>query len=325
MATDLADWTNAVNIQAGTVTIAGTASVSIVGTPTVLISGTPTVNVGNTPAVTISSGTVNATISGTPNVNIQSQSVTVATNQPQKTIASGSVASGGTATINPAVDAGAHALILGIAGAGGTSLNLGSSITGNNVGQYFTPQSTLNVPAYVGMPWVSAVDTVANGTLKALGGTLNYWLVEVLDTQLPVMQASTDNPIVAPFHGPPVPVTLSVESAESQAGNSPVLSTSPYYGTLAAGASLVLASVIAGSYVHCVEWLHVTSGGTSGDALILEDNPSSIISIKFGGGAFVMPLHGLRGGNGSSVRLRNFGGAASANLTGGLLYVVDTI
>jgi hypothetical protein len=116
VATDIADWTQAVNVTAGTVTITGTANVAITNTPSVTISGTPsvsvssgTVNIGNTPSVTISgtptvilgggvatigsissigstvtvAGTINigntpaVTISGTPNVNISSGTVAI--------------------------------------------------------------------------------------------------------------------------------------------------------------------------------------------------------------------------------------------------------
>lgn len=117
MATDVADWTTAVNVTGGTVTISGIATVTISGTPSVnvantpsvSISGTPIVNIGNTPSVTISgtptvilgagtasigsisaigstvtvAGTINigntpsVTISGTPNVNISSGSVAI--------------------------------------------------------------------------------------------------------------------------------------------------------------------------------------------------------------------------------------------------------
>lgn len=58
MATDLADYTQAVNVIGGTVTISGTAIVAISGTPTVQVTGTPNVNIANVPAVTISSGSV---------------------------------------------------------------------------------------------------------------------------------------------------------------------------------------------------------------------------------------------------------------------------
>jgi hypothetical protein len=66
MATDIADYTQAVNVTGG--------SVSITGTATVTISGTPSVNIANVPAVTVNSGIVSigntpsVVISGTPTV-----------------------------------------------------------------------------------------------------------------------------------------------------------------------------------------------------------------------------------------------------------------
>lgn len=76
MAADLADYSQAVNVVGGSVTISGIATVTISGTPTVQfapgqsvsISGTPTVIISGTPAVTISSGSVN--INGTPLINV---------------------------------------------------------------------------------------------------------------------------------------------------------------------------------------------------------------------------------------------------------------
>src|SRR5260370_39205905 len=80
MPPDVADWTQAVNVVAGTVAISGVASVSIIGTPSVSISGTPNVNISGTPNVNIQSSSVTLTvsISGTPSVTIASGSVTIA-------------------------------------------------------------------------------------------------------------------------------------------------------------------------------------------------------------------------------------------------------
>ena len=58
MATDLADYSQAVNVVGGSVAITGTATVVISGTVPVSIAGTPTVLISGTVPVTITSGTV---------------------------------------------------------------------------------------------------------------------------------------------------------------------------------------------------------------------------------------------------------------------------
>jgi hypothetical protein len=138
MAVDIQDFTQAVNILGGSVSITGTATVVISGTPNVAISGTPTVilgggsasvgsisaigstvtvagtiNIGNTPAVTIS-GTPSVTISS-GSVNISGGTIAVTNTGPTSvfiqpfvptvTVAQffGGLASGGTSTIIAAV------------------------------------------------------------------------------------------------------------------------------------------------------------------------------------------------------------------------------
>jgi hypothetical protein len=71
MAVDIQDFTQAVNVTGGSVSISGIATVSISGTPAVTISGIATVSISGTPAVTISSGSVSIT-SGTINVQTAS-------------------------------------------------------------------------------------------------------------------------------------------------------------------------------------------------------------------------------------------------------------
>jgi hypothetical protein len=80
VAVDYPDYTQAVNVVAGSVAISGVASVSILGTPSVSISGTPSVSISGTPNVNIQSSSVTLTvlISGTPSVTIASGSVTIA-------------------------------------------------------------------------------------------------------------------------------------------------------------------------------------------------------------------------------------------------------
>lgn len=111
MATDIPDYSQAVVIQSGSVTVNGNVNATIVGVPavtinsgsvTATISGTPNVNISGssinvpvsvqgTATVTVS-GTVTVSISGTPNVNIA--------NTPSVTISSGSVSITGTPNIN---------------------------------------------------------------------------------------------------------------------------------------------------------------------------------------------------------------------------------
>lgn len=67
MAADIQDWTQAVTVDAGSVTILGTADVQVTNTPAVTISGTPAVSISGTPTVSIGN-TPSVTISGTPTV-----------------------------------------------------------------------------------------------------------------------------------------------------------------------------------------------------------------------------------------------------------------
>lgn len=155
MASDVADWTTAVNVTGGSVSISGTATVQITGTPTVAISGTPTVNIGtaptitvtgsvsisgsptvnigNTPSVVISSGSVTAVISGTPNINIQSQSVTLQTSQPQQDIGN---TINGTTSFGPPGFLTFHALGLQILN---TTAAMTLSVKGNNSSVEYCP------------------------------------------------------------------------------------------------------------------------------------------------------------------------------------------
>ncbi len=66
MAADIQDWSQAVNVVGGSVTISGIATVTISGTPSVTVAS-GTISIGNTPSVTIS-GTPSVSISGTPTV-----------------------------------------------------------------------------------------------------------------------------------------------------------------------------------------------------------------------------------------------------------------
>ena len=116
MAADLADWTTAVNVVAGSVSITGVASVSITGTPNVNIANTPTVILGTGSAtvgaisainstVTVA-GTINigntpsVTISGTPTVNIGNTPSVTISGTPTVSISSGTVSISGTPNIN---------------------------------------------------------------------------------------------------------------------------------------------------------------------------------------------------------------------------------
>jgi hypothetical protein len=82
VATDLADYSQAVQVLGGTVSIAGPVTATISGTVTVSISGTPTVNIGTAPTITVTgsvsiTGTATVSISGTPSVNIASGTVNI--------------------------------------------------------------------------------------------------------------------------------------------------------------------------------------------------------------------------------------------------------
>lgn len=58
MAVDIPDYTQAVNVTGGSVSITGTATVQITGTPTVQFAAGQSVSISGTPAVTIASGSV---------------------------------------------------------------------------------------------------------------------------------------------------------------------------------------------------------------------------------------------------------------------------
>lgn len=183
---DLADWSQAVQVLGGSVSITGTATVQITGTPTVSISGTPSVNINNTPAVTISSGTVTATISGTPNINIQSQSVNIAVQQPQVLL--------GTFTVGPNTSAGVtntfsvstscHAVGVVV-----TELIAGAALSrivikGHQTGTFYY-QSIIPTQPFVIIPVMAVVDTsydVTVGRSDSNAGNETVYVAQILDT-----------------------------------------------------------------------------------------------------------------------------------------------
>jgi hypothetical protein len=111
MPNDVADWTSAVQVLGGSVSITGTATVQISGTPAVTISGIPSVAISGTASVSIVSGTVS--ITGTPNINILSQSVNLLTGTGQVAVgAPASGAGGAPVTTTVALPAGVQALAL---------------------------------------------------------------------------------------------------------------------------------------------------------------------------------------------------------------------
>lgn len=214
MATDLADYSQAVQVLGGSVSITGTATVQITGTPTVSISGTPTVNVGNTPSVTISSGSVTATISGTPSINIQSQSVTVNVNQPQTALANLSFPAGIRSTqTSAAVPAGTHSLALENSGV--ARLN-NVVVAGHTTGVVYwplpftrnlfaaTPTFDLTQTENVVVPIDSTQDTTFDVTATNTSGVSAVALrvTAILDTQTVYVQNNPGAPVyVAGLHG----------------------------------------------------------------------------------------------------------------------------
>lgn len=181
MAVDIPDWTQAVNVTGGSVSITGTATVQITGTPTVSISGTPTVNVGNTPSVTINSGTVTATISGTPNINIQSQSVSLNVVLPQALQATINVTAGGSQ--NVAVPTGCHALGIAIGAGALSSLKVIGHVSGVNYWPGVTPGSrAMGAGSHVIVPIFSALDTSVDITWTFTANT-TIWVLAILDTE----------------------------------------------------------------------------------------------------------------------------------------------
>jgi hypothetical protein len=335
----------------GTVTIGGTPTVLIGGTPAVTISGTPTVilgagtasigsisaigstvtvagtiNIGNTPAVTISgtpnvniaSGSVN--ISGTPNVNIQSQSVQVSTNQPQKLLSSGVLGANGTTTFNAAIDPGAHAVAVLF-----TSAVTVVRITGHVTGISYVAFLGLNLG---GGAWPTALwsiaDTSVDVTITTNAGGTNWWLVEVLDTVVPLL---TDQGGVGTSIGAPVYLTAS----QLRRSGLPITDNKiPFASVLAAEFDAIIAgngtldivTAIAGQTVwcHALNVEVVTAGATT---VRLEDDNGVTLARMHGNviKAYSKALHGASGTSGHKIRLHNQTAAATGELTGELLYV----
>jgi hypothetical protein len=110
VATDLADYSQAVNVTGGSVAITGTATVVISGTPTVAISGTPSVNIANTPAVTISSGSV--TIANANIAVINASGTKITSSRPPKVVGTLSIAANSTLTGTVTLDADVQVIVL---------------------------------------------------------------------------------------------------------------------------------------------------------------------------------------------------------------------
>jgi hypothetical protein len=334
MAVDIQDFTQAVNVIGGsvsisgvaTVVVSGTANVSITGANTVVLGGgtasigsisaigstvtvAGTVNIGNTPAVTISgTPTVNinsgaVSIVGTPNINILSQSVQVSTNQPQKLLSSGAIGIGATVVITPTVDIGTHALILGWAGT--STLTTASFIKGNNVGNYWIPNDPVTSPSLIAMPWVAAIDTAVNGSLTTSGGPSSYWLAEVLDTEAPILTGT--------------------EQAFSKGAKRPTTGTKAviFNAALAAAATLVLvANPPSGQTIYVYHWNYVVA--TLANASVRLEDSSQIASLAYAytnvAHAISHELDGMAVLTGAGVNMRNDSAAAAGALLGELVY-----
>lgn len=241
MATDVADYTQAVNVTGGSVAITGTATVVISGTVPVSISGTPTVNIGTTPtititgSVTIASGTVaisgtvpvtissgSVTITGTPSITIAGQTITVNVNQPQTALASLSFPANAITTVTTAtVPAGTHSLLLRWTGFVGDRFQ---SVKGHQTGATYWPiNENLDNPGGVlngtllggavafTVPIDASQDTSydVNYNNAALAGPLVMLVTAVLDTQVVQVRGSFLSP---------VPVML----ADPQLGGNPL-------------------------------------------------------------------------------------------------------
>jgi len=234
MPNDIADWTSAVNVQAGSITISGTPTVLVSGTVAVSITGANvvvlgggtasigsisaidstvtvagTVNIGNTPAVTISgtptvninSGTVS--ISGTPSINILSQSVTVNVNSPGTALDNQTTAANTAATYGPyTLPAGTHAIGLVLTNQAAAFLIQGNT-TGQSYGVYGVQGNGNILPAgYYVIPVSQASDTQIKLLLwTPAGNAIHWYLSAILDSQVVQLDASTydfatQNPIV---------------------------------------------------------------------------------------------------------------------------------
>lgn len=321
MAVDIPDYTQAVNVTGGSVSITGTATVQITGTPTVSISGTPTVNVGNTPAVTINSGTVTATISGTPSINIQSQSVTVAVNQPATslgTLSAGLNVVGANATFN--LPTGTHAVVLMLAGANtpnppaaGFANPTSIQVLGVQSGNVYLFDTSGVPPPYFAFAVDSAVDTQIKITMNGptAGGAsilAEVFVGAALDTLAAFVQNTFDTPIS----------TVQIGSQRAQGGNSSPNTLPPWpydaRGVSAPGtgsqASVVLAATPGKTYTASMiaASLAQISGAATAPTADLLDGASTIWSRAQGVTGtvgdkdhFELSGLGLRGTSGNSM------------------------
>lgn len=202
MATDLADYSQGVQVLGGSVSITGIATVTISGTPNVSISGTPNVNVANTPSVTISSGTVS--ISGTANINIAAQGVNLNTQQPQTSLGNFTVPNAGTNNVTYSVPAGTHAVGILVDNVNGGLQTL--QVQGVTSGITYI---LLQAPAFVGVggqligffisPVLSVLDTQVKitGICSASGvpvGPTKVYAVAILDAEGVFVYNNTGEP-----------------------------------------------------------------------------------------------------------------------------------
>jgi len=251
MATDVADYTQAVNVTGGSVQITGTASVSIVGTPTVAISGTPTVNIGNTPSVNITSGSVTATISGTPNINITSQSVNLTTQTPWVARGTQVAVVGGSNFTTSAIPAGDTYMGIAVEAA---SLNQ-LQVTGGTTGMlYFpgggaVPVTPYSIGGWIEFPINPALDATYRITYTSANGGGGFTIAAFSAplTGLPSLQGQ--GPMAASLA-----VVIASDQSRVSVRTSPVdLSgtSSPAAGTVA---SVVLAAVGGRTYTcHSID------------------------------------------------------------------------
>ena len=109
MPNDVADWSQHVTVDAGTVTISGTPSVSISGTPTVAISGP--VSISGTVPVTISSGSVTIANASIAVINASGTKITSA--RPPTVLGYPTATAGNTVTQTYTLPADTQALFVG--------------------------------------------------------------------------------------------------------------------------------------------------------------------------------------------------------------------
>lgn len=308
---DVADYTQAVNVVGGSVSITGPATVSITGTPTVAISGTPTVNVGNTPSVSIASGTVTANISGTPNVNIQGQAVTLNVNQPQTLLGSLTVAaaSGGTGTFS--LPAGTHAV--GVLVPQTAQVSLVSVVGGQSNVLY--PGAALGITnlgaGYFLYPVASVKDTSVSVSISNNTNTQQtFYLVAVLDTQaLHVTTSEQDPVLIKDAHTP----------ADWRAPNQTPVA---YSISLAAGVAATLVSPIGGNnvWLWTINLLAINTTNffgvfqTTGVQTAAFWNWSSSQN-----GSVATPFFGAPMGAGNGIQVRN-AGSGTGSVSGTVVY-----